>query len=567
MSGTAEVAFVDGSVETAELGAWRTDALAVADGRVVALGADDVRALIGPATEVVDLRGRTLLPGINDSHGHVGAFGATRPPLAVDVGYPSVSSIADVRERVREAAAWRPAGDWILGVGWDLGYLEECVADARRRPGRADLDAVSPDHPVLLRDFSGHAVWANSRALELAGITRDTPSPAGGEIVRDAATSEPTGLLQEPAAIALVQDLVPPPTREQKRQALLAAVAELHRLGITSVTEPTLGPGGGALFGGMSDVECIELYRELAEENELRMRVNVLLLFGEAGSCTAADIERGLREFVPPAEVRGWLRIGGVKVFADGIPPLKTAWMHEEYVGGGFGALVVPGADDEERSRELAAMIRAGHAAGYQVGVHVIGDAAIDATLDAFAAAAAAHPRPDPRHYLIHADFAQPGALVRMASLGIGMNAQPQIKATISDLMDRMLGEERSAYQWPLRAALEAGVAVSCSSDMPVVYPDWRLGVANAVLRESKATGKVSGPEQRITVEEALAAYTRTPARQDLAEDWKGTLAVGKVADCCVIDGDVLGVDPREIPELPVVLTMVGGRVVFEKTP
>jgi hypothetical protein len=129
--------------------------------------------------------------------------------------------------------------------------------------------------------------------------------------------------------------------------------------------------------------------------------------------------------------------------------------------------------------------------------------------------------------------------------------------------MDRMLGEERSAYQWPLRTALDAGVALSCSSDMPVVYPDWRVGVANAVLRESKATGRVSGPEQRITVEEALTAYTRTPARQDFAEDRKGTLAVGMAADCCVVDGDLLGADPREIPELPVVLTMVDGRVVF----
>ncbi|HEY7399148.1 MAG TPA: amidohydrolase [Gaiellaceae bacterium] len=549
----AEFAFVDSAVVTAEPAAPRSDAVAVASGRIVAVGADDVRAVLRPATEVIDLRGRTLLPGINDSHAHVGAFGATRPPLAVDVGYPGVRSIADVRDRVRNAAAGRPAGEWIIGTGWDLGYLEECVADARRQPGRADLDPVSPDHPVLLRDFSGHAVWVNSRALELAGVTRDTPSPDGGEVVRDGATGEPTGLLRELAATALVQSRVPPPTRGQKRKALLAAIDELHRLGITSVTEPTLGPGSGGPFP-MSDVECLELYRELAEEGGLGMRVNVLLLFGEG----LADVERGLREFVPPADVPGWLRIGGVKVFADGIPPLKTAWMHEEYVGGGFGSLVVPGG-----SPELAGMIRVAHAAGYQIGVHVVGDAAIDATVDALAAAAAAYPRPDPRHYLIHSDFARPGTLARMASLGIGMNAQPQIKATISDLMDRMLGEERSAYQWPLRAALDAGVAVSCSSDMPVVYPDWRLGVANAVLRESKATGRVSGPEQRITVEEALAAYTRTPARQDFAEDWKGTLAVGKAADCCVVDGDLLGADPHDIPELPVVLTMVDGRVVF----
>jgi hypothetical protein len=419
--------------------------------------------------------------------------------------------------------------------------------------------------PVVLRDFSGHAIWVNSRALELAGVSAATPSPEGGEIVHDT-DGEPTGLLREPAAASLVESRIPPLTRDQKRQAVLSAVAELHRLGITSVTEPTLGPGGGALFGGMSDPDCIEIYRELALDGTLQMRVSVLLLFGGDGTCAAADIETGLREFVPPEEVPGWLRIAGVKIFADGIPPLKTAWMHEEYVGGGHGALVVPGTDDEERTRELAEMIRVGHAAGRQVAVHVIGDAAIDATVAAFAAAQEAHPRPHPRHYLIHADFARPEALRGMSTLGIGMNAQPQIKAQISDLMDRMLGEERSSYQWPLRSALDAGVAVSCSSDMPVVYPDWRVGVANAVLRESKASGTVSGPEQRITVEEALGAYTSAPARQDFADEWKGTLSVGKVADCCVVDGDLLGADPREIPELPVVMTVVDGQVVNDAT-
>jgi predicted amidohydrolase YtcJ len=210
-------------------------------------------------------------------------------------------------------------------------------------------------------------------------------------------------------------------------------------------------------------------------------------------------------------------------------------------------------------------MIRVAHEAGFQLGVHVTGDRAIDAVVEAFTAAQAAAPRPDARHYVIHGDFIGPEALRTLAAHGYGANMNPGIKWTISDLMDQIVGPERSAYQWPVRAAFEAGVPVCASSDAPITEPDWRQGLAAMLLRESKASGRVSGPEQRVGLREALLAYTANPARQDFAEDWKGTIAPGKAADLCVLDRDLLTTDPHAVTGIQVDLTVFDGRVVFER--
>ncbi|MEW2071379.1 amidohydrolase family protein, partial [Streptomyces sp. NPDC007346] len=242
-----------------------------------------------------------------------------------------------------------------------------------------------------------------------------------------------------------------------------------------------------------------------------------------------------------------------------------TAWMHDPYPGGGHGGLCVHGADAGLKQAELAEMIRVAHTAGYQLGVHVTGDRAIDAVVDAFVAAHRADPRPDARHYIIHGDFASEQSLARLAAHGYGVNMNPAIKWTIADLMDDVVGSERSDYQWPVRSAAEAGIAVCVGSDAPITAPDWRRGVAAMLLRESKATGRVSGPDQCVTLETALRAYTANPARQDFAESWKGTLEPGKVADLCVLGGDLRATDPHDIPDLPVDLTILDGNIVFER--
>ncbi|GLF99592.1 amidohydrolase [Streptomyces yaizuensis] len=565
----ADLVFLDGRVVTVDAEFSVASALAVTGGIISAVGGhDDVAPLIGPDTRVVDLRGATLLPGINDSHLHGCAFGMSTPPLSVALAHPGVSRIADVADAVRETVARVPAGQWITGHGWDTGFLAECVADPSRHPSRHDLDAVSPDHPVVLYSFSGHATWINSKALELIGIDRDTVAPPGGAIVTDAA-GEPTGLLHE-GAQALVQNALPALSRQERADAIRSTLATLARLGITSYTEPGLGPGGDGIMRGALGTETLDVYRELLADGELTARLGVLLLPTGMAS-TADEFARTLDELTEPGEPadRGdadprRLAIHGVKIFADGIVPNKTAWVHEPYVGGGCGSLCVGGESDAERVAEIDAMVRHAHAAGHQLGVHVTGDRACDTVADAFAAAVAAHPRPDARHYVIHGDLLTAHSMKVLAAHDFGVNMNPTIKWTVADMEEDFVGVDRAAYAWPYRDAIDAGVRVASGSDAPVTHPDWRQGVATMVLRESKAAGRVSGPGQRIGLAEAIRTYTIDAAWQDFADDWKGSLEPGKVADLCVLDGDLLAADPHDIPALPVVLTVVDGQVVHD---
>jgi predicted amidohydrolase YtcJ len=561
---TPTLILTGGQVLTVDPDFTVAEAVAVRGREIIAVGTDaEVRALAGLSTRVVELNGRTVLPGINDSHLHGAAYGMTKPPFALDVGHPTVGSIADIARVVAGAALFAAPGEWITGLGWDPGYLAECLADARRFPHRRDLDEVAPHNPVCLTDFSSHMVWANSAALRACGIDAATEPPPGGVIDLDD-DGEPTGILRE-AAQRLVQAALPSPTIAQRRQAIRGVVTELHSRGITSYTEPGLGPGGaGTLFGGLS-TDNWTAYAELVASGQLDARVSVLLLPAPMGG-SADDVRKGLAELQRPesADPR-LLRAIGVKIFGDGVPPNRTAWMSEPYPDGGHGALCVHGDSPALQADELREMIRVAHEAGFQLGVHVTGDRAIETVVDAFVAANAANPRTDARHYVIHGDFIGAKSLAALASHGYGVNMNPSIKWTISDLMDEVVGPERSAYQWPVRSAFEAGVTVCASSDAPVTEPDWRLGVAAMLLRESKASGRQSGADQCVSLAEALRAYTINAARQDFAESWKGSLEVGKVADLCVLDRDLMATDPHDITGVEVDLTVFDGRVVFER--
>lgn len=531
--------------------------MAVLGNRIGAVGSDDeISSQIGPLTEVVDLDGRTVVPGINDSHVHLGYFGAVRPPLAVDVGFPTVRSIAEVAAAVGAA---KPVNGWIKGNGWDVGYLED--AQPERLPNRDDLDAVSATVPVALRDFSGHQLWVNSRALELAGINESTPDPSEGVIVRDG-DGRPTGLLRE-AACGLVDRLLPPLTDSEFDQALDTARQVMHAEGITSVTDAALGPGGNTFEGGAAGERFLERLAERAGREDFALRTTVLMAFSPLTTSNLRDVVEHLNSFVPPPDKLGWFRIAGVKFFADGVPPNKTAWVSQQYAGGGCGCLTVAGETEAERLADLETMIHLAHREGYQIGVHVTGDRAIDATVRCLTRAQHRDPQSDPRHYVIHADLASPETLNILALYGFGASMQPAIKWTIADLMAEMLGRERAAYQWPMRSALDAGVQVTSSSDAPITYPSWRQGVETAVLRESKATGEVHGPEERITVLEAIRTFTINGAWQDRADRWKGSLVPGKVADYCVLDGRLLDTEPHQIRDVPIAATVVDGRLVF----
>ena len=562
---TADSIYVNGKVVTMDAAGTIAQALAVKGDTLLAVGStSDVRAWAGPGTEVVDLAGKTVLPGINDSHTHAAMYGGSRPPLTLDVGFPSVRSIADVKAMVGARAARLNAGEWIRGNGWDYGYLDECKADPTRRMTRADLDEVAPDNPVYLVDFTQHQLVANSLALKLAGITRNTTTEPGSEVVKDPSTGEPTGVLVELPAQGILMRVVPLWTREEKRSAILQMMRLMNARGITSVTDAALGPGGIGYQGGLLGSECISVYNDLHNEDAMTVRVNVLYLFGSYGAISLEDFRRSILEIgVHSGFGDEWLQIGGIKLFADGIPQTKTAWLNEDYPDGGNGSLVIPGATPEARVQELAEMIVFAHKQGFQCGIHVIGDRAITACIDGFERAQREMPW-DLRHYLIHCDLVTPADMRRMVKLGVGCSTQPILKWVFSDVIDQMIGIPRSEWQFPVRSLLDAGVPVSFSSDTPVAEPDWLQGIEAAVLRKSKASGTVRGPAQRISVPEAIRAYTVGGAWQDHMERRKGSLEPGKLADFCVLGGDILSVEAEEIHSLKNVATVVGGRRVYE---
>ncbi len=538
-----ELILFNGDVHTVDRNDRKVQALAIKQGRVTAVGSNtEILALAGKGTRSLDLDGRTVLPGINDSHLHLLMWGLSQPPFALDVTYPNVTSIADVVAAVGRAAQAKRPGEWIVGRGWDQPYLAE-----GRPPTAADLDAVSPDNPVALTEFSGHAIWANTLALKAVGIGPDTKPPPGGVIVRDDA-GQATGLLFEGAAWML-REHIPAPTRAEQRAAIQHAMRQMLERGITSVTDPRV------------NIAEIGVYLEVAaQDDQPRLRMNGLLGAGTSLATLGPSLA-ALAEVSFPAPK--WMQVTGVKIMGDGIPTgNKTAWMNKPYVGGGYGSLLLDGRNDEERVAELNVMVRMIHDAKLQIGTHMTGSRAIDVAVAAYAAAQEANPRRDPRHYIIHADLASEATLAQMASLGIGGNFNPEIKYLIADGQVASLGPERAAYEWPYRSALDAGVVVASSSDAPVTSGNWLQGITTCMERKGKQSGEVSGPEQRISLDEAIRTYTWAGAWQDRAEHYKGSLAPGMVADICVLDGRLGAMAPSDFADLKVHLTMVDGEVV-----
>jgi predicted amidohydrolase YtcJ len=529
---------VDGNFSIAE-------AVAVKGGKIIGVGSNtDIKKLTGENTSVMDLNGATVLPGINDAHCHLNGFGLERPPMQLELGYPTIKSIADMKRAATARIAEVGPGKWVSGWGWDRGFLEETKGDPDHWPTRYDLDPISPDNPIAFTEFSGHVLLANSKALEIAGIDKNSPQPQQGFIQKDA-NGEPTGILFE--MTFPVRALIPPPTEAERKAGILNAMAELNSLGITCVTEPGLTP------------DIIRIYNELFNQGKFTLRVNCMISGGPSLT-TVKDVI----DHVGTGTGFGneWLRISGLKLLADGIPPSKTAYMYEDYIGGGHGQLLVEGNTDEERYNMLISMIKYASGHGFQVGIHVTGDRGIDACVDGYIAALKERPW-DARHYIIHTDYATPQCIKRMAKNNIGANVQSTIKWTIGNLMVGITGEKRAAYHWPLKTLFDNGINVTNSSDASVTYPDWRQGVESAVLRKDKATGKVLGPEQCITVEQAIRSYTINGAWQDHQDHIRGSIEVDKLADFTIIKDNILAIDPNKIHEIPVLYTIIAGKTVY----
>jgi predicted amidohydrolase YtcJ len=412
----------------------------------------------------------------------------------------------------------------------------------------------------MLIEYSGHRAWANSRAFELAGITIDTPDPVGGKIERHA-TGEPTGLLYEKASMSL-REVIPPWTEQERKEALIRAMAELNSLGITSYTDAGVDREKWAVYN--------DALNEYYDKARWTCRVNMMLTLAGFGKSTLTSIKEALK-YVGCRYNFGneWLKVGGAKLLGDGIPPLKTAFMYEPYLDGTYGFLVTEGNTVEDQEKNLREMIKVLHTNRLQVGIHSCGERTIDICTDQYMKCIDEDPW-DARHYIIHSDFSRPETIKRIGEFGkrtgyeLGLNVQSPIKWTISDFIETVVGPERAGYHWPLRTMLDNGIRVANSSDAPVIYPDWKQGVQSAVLRESKATGKVSGPDQRISVREAIASYTINGAWLDHMEFIKGSIEVGKLADFCVLDQDILTIDPHNIKDIGTLMTIAGGKIVYD---
>ncbi|MFF5973171.1 amidohydrolase [Streptomyces sp. NPDC012769] len=540
---TADLVFTGGPVFTGDPARTRASSLAVVGERITAVGHDEVRELIGPRTEVVDLAGRLLIPGFQDAHIHA-VFGGME---LAECDLSGTTGADACLRLVGEYAAAHPELPWITGGGWSMESFEGGL------PTRQLLDSVVADRPVLLVNRDHHGSWANSLALELAGVTADTPDPADGRIERDA-DGVPTGVLQEGAS-DLVSRLVPPSTAADRLAGLLRAQTLLHSLGVTGWQDALLGA-----FSGRPDP--YDAYLTAARDGSLTARVTGALWWDRA---------RGAEQIPELVERRaasrhGRFRAGSVKIMQDGIAENFTAAMTSPYLDGCGCATANTGLSFVD-PEALRGFVTALDALDFQVHFHALGDRAVREALDAVEAAVAANGRRGNRHHLAHLQVVHPDDIARFARLGALANIQPLWAAhepQMDELTIPFLGPERAAWQYPFGDLVRAGATLVAGSDWPVSSPDPLAGLHVAVNRaEPGATdGRVFLPEQRLDLTTALAAYTAGSAHAGGHDD-AGSLRAGHLADLVVLDRDILTAPPEEIAEARVEQTFVGGTRVY----
>ncbi|MFF4568095.1 amidohydrolase [Streptomyces sp. NPDC001410] len=536
----ADLLFTGGPVLTPD--GRRATAVAVTGGRVTAVGHDEVRELAGPRTEVVDLAGRLLLPGFQDAHVHPVPAGLEMTQCDLSGRTTAEDTVA----AVRAYAEAHPEREWILGGGWSMEAFEGGT------PTKELLDAVVPDRPVYLPNRDHHGAWVNSRALELAGIDRNTPDPADGRIERDA-SGEPSGTLQE-GAMQLVGRLTPPAGAADRLAALLHAQRHLHALGITAWQDALIGD-----FLGMDDPAGA--YLTAARDGSLTARVTGALWW---------DRERGAEQIPELVEKRaasshGRFRAGTVKLMLDGVAENHTAALLDPYLDRCGCATANRGKSFIDPA-QLPKYVTELDALGFQCHFHALGDRAVRDALDAVEAARAANGPSDNRPHLAHLQVIHPDDVPRFARLGATANIQPLWAAhepQMDELTIPFLGPERAAWQYPFGALLRSGARLAAGSDWPVSSPDPLQGIHVAVNRvEPGGTGPVFLPDERLSLTDALTAYTAGSAYVNHLDD-TGRVAVGALADLVVLDRDPLAGPPEAIAETSVALTYVEGERVY----
>jgi predicted amidohydrolase YtcJ len=510
---------------------WKVaSAIAIKGNKILAVGGDEeILALAGPQTKKIDLEGKTVVPGLVDAHAHLTSYAASLDELCL-VGTSSAEEIAAL---VKTKAAEIGPGHWIVGNGWDQNDWP-----VKEFPTHAVLDDAAPDNPVILTRIDGHAVWANSKAMALTGVSRDTKAPSGGEIIRDG-RGEPTGIFVDEAE-GLVTKGIPPTPPARLKELVAQAVKNCLAVGLTGIHDMGGGPAQ------------IEMFRALIDEGRLPFRIYFNLSAGLPN--IDALLAKGPQNYGD-----GKLIVRSIKCFADGALGSRGAYMLEPYSDrpDSHGLIVT----SEEKLTDYA--IRA-LKAGFQVSTHAIGDGGNRIVLNAYEAALKAVPTKDPRLRIEHAQVIAPEDIPRFAQLGVIPSMQPT--HCTSDLpwaIDRIgFKRVKGAYAW--RTLLDTGVFIPCGSDFPVEQIDPRLGLYAAVTRKHPDGTPVEPyyPEQFqqvMTREEALKGFTIWAAKAAFAESWLGSLEPGKRADLVVFDRDIMKVEPAEILKAKVVITMVDG--------
>jgi predicted amidohydrolase YtcJ len=528
----ADTILINGNIVTIDAMRTTAKALAIKDGLVLFVGDDQaVRSMAGDGTKIVDLQGRTVTPGMNDAHCHLSACGLLGTAY-VDISWPAVFTISDMQAKFAEKIATTPPGEWVVGSGW--------LTFEGRYPNKHDLDPVSPNHPVFALNQGGHMAAVNSLALEMAGVNASTPDPGNGRFLREA-NNEPSGTVLNHPAMDYFRRLWPKELTDVRTMetSVLGPQAKFAAMGVTSFQDVYA-----------RDMDRMQAYFNIARRGEMTIRgqvMNVLEYIQELdGRIDAIEAIRYEDDY---------MHFAGAKFQADGA--LEASYTNEPHNGIAWNIPIW-------KPDNLNEAVRAFHDAGYQVAVHTAGDAALDMALDAIEKAMNANPRPDPRHRIEHSVLNTDKALQRTKDLGIVISTQPTLIWAFGDAVERIWGEERMQRMIPTRTWLDMGVPLCLSSDAPSM-PWWdpQHTLAASIVRVT-ASRKSVGPEQALTIEEAMYAHTMGSAYADFAENKKGSLEPGKFADLVVWHDNPYTLGAADLLKLTADLTMVGGTVVHQ---